>query len=177
MFFWWICGRKSGLPVLFFWHLRTSQVTYLFKKLIQKMPFNIIKFLKKYYSGQRRNFFHWHCRNFKIKKEDCCVHGLHTDLNMQNIYWQCKWVNTLNILMLVNFYFGVSVLTVIPVDSWENSREIISIAKFFFSIVGDGNQFPRIFTVFQKTKDFKSISKNFFFFSFPEHNLNIILMW
>ena len=39
-----------------------------------------------FYSGQRRNFFQWHCRNFKIKKEDCCVHGLHTDLNMHNIY-------------------------------------------------------------------------------------------
>ena len=30
MFFWWICGGESGLPVLFLCHLRTSSLCYSF---------------------------------------------------------------------------------------------------------------------------------------------------
>ena len=45
----------------------------------------------------------------------------------------------------------------------------------FLSTRGDRNQFPRIIILFQKTIEFESTQKTFFFF--PEHNLSIILMW
>ena len=32
MFFWWICGGESGLPILFLCHLRTTHLAYIISK-------------------------------------------------------------------------------------------------------------------------------------------------
>ena len=45
MFFWWICGRESGLPILFLRHLRTTpnfwrSLFYLILALISQFSFS-----------------------------------------------------------------------------------------------------------------------------------------
>ena len=43
MFFWWICGGESGLPILFLRHLRITPLTFFFLPLLVMLPSEIPK--------------------------------------------------------------------------------------------------------------------------------------
>ena len=45
MFFWWICGGESGLPVLFLCHLRTAHIYFLITSLNYLLYLTVIEYL------------------------------------------------------------------------------------------------------------------------------------
>ena len=63
MFFWWICGGESGLPVLFLHHLRATSNMYFLNIIIFE---RIVKFSKesKFSSKETSNYWHQNTKNY-----------------------------------------------------------------------------------------------------------------